>query len=146
MLAFFPLLFLRADKYIQLWDLSVNRRFLKYYSLFEGINNIANKYPFIVLFLFIHLLENAYKHSPAKLAPGAIKVKVIVKENELFFTVQNPIADRRDHSLEEPGGIGLANVQKRLRLIYRNHHQLQINKTEDIFRVELKITDIQKTS
>lgn len=110
MLVFFPLLFLRADKYIQLWDLSVNRRFLKYYSLFEGINNIANKYPFIVLFLFIHLLENAYKHSPAKLAPGAIKVKVIVKENELFFTVQNPIADRRDHSLEEPCGIGLANV------------------------------------
>ncbi len=30
--------------------------------------------------LFIHLLENAYKHSPARLNPGDIKVRVEVKE------------------------------------------------------------------
>ena len=92
--------------------------------------------------LFIHLLENAYKHSPSRLEPGSIKVKVTVKENELFFTSKNPIATKRDHSLEEPGGIGLTNVQKRLQLLYPHQHSLQINKTEDLFTVELKITNI----
>jgi LytS/YehU family sensor histidine kinase len=94
--------------------------------------------------LFIHLLENAYKHSPAKLEPGSIKVKITVKENELFFTSQNPVANKTDNSLEEPGGIGLTNVQKRLQLLYPNQHQLQIKKNEDLFTVELKITNIQK--
>ncbi len=94
--------------------------------------------------LFIHLLENAYKHSPAKLEPGSIKVKITVKENELFFTSQNPVANKTDNSLEEPGGIGLTNVQKRLQLLYPNQHQLQINKNEELFTVELKITNIQK--
>lgn len=93
--------------------------------------------------LFIHLLENAYKHSPAKLEPGSIKVKVTVTENDLFFRCQNPIAGKRDHSLEEPGGIGLTNVQKRLQLLYPRQHQLQINRNDDLFTVELTISDIQ---
>ena len=94
--------------------------------------------------LFIHLLENAYKHSPARLDAGSIKVKIAVKENELIFTSQNPIANKRDNSLEEPGGIGLTNVQKRLQLLYPNQHQLQVNKNEHLFTVELKITNIHK--
>ncbi|MBB1286028.1 histidine kinase [Flavisolibacter sp. BT320] len=94
--------------------------------------------------LFIHLLENAYKHSPARLEAGSIKVKITVTENELFFTVQNPVANKRDDSLEEPGGIGLTNVQKRLQLLYPNRHHLEINQNEDIFTVALKITGIQK--
>lgn len=31
--------------------------------------------------LFIHLLENCYKHSPPRLKPGSIKVRVAVKKN-----------------------------------------------------------------
>ena len=58
--------------------------------------------------LFIHLLENAYKHSPARLEPGDMKVKVEVKEDTLTFSVQNPVAKKLGMPLEEPGGIGLA--------------------------------------
>ena len=94
--------------------------------------------------LFIHLLENAYKHSPGRLEPGSIKVKITVTKNELFFSAKNPVADKRDNSLENPGGIGLTNVQKRLQLLYPNRHLLQINRNENIFSVELKITGIQK--
>lgn len=93
--------------------------------------------------LFIHLLENAYKHSPSGLEAGSIKVRVTVNQNSLILTIQNPIGDTRGHKLEEPGGIGLPNVQKRLQLIYPDQHSLTIHKTDDIFTIELKITDLQ---
>ena len=93
--------------------------------------------------LFIHLLENAYKHSPARLEPGSIKVKVVVKENTLIFNVQNPIGNKRKNLLKVPGGIGLPNVQKRLQLLYPNQHSLDINITDKVFKVELKITTLK---
>ncbi|WP_377490845.1 sensor histidine kinase [Pontibacter toksunensis] len=93
--------------------------------------------------LFIHLLENTYKHSPPRLKPGAIKVRVAIEENLLVVTFQNPIGNKRANLLEEPGGIGLANVQKRLQLLYPNQHSLDINKTDEVFTVELKITNLQ---
>ena len=93
--------------------------------------------------LFIHLLENAYKHSPARLEPGSIKVKVAVKENTLIFNVQNPIGNKRENLLKVPGGFGLPNVQKRLQLLYPNKHSLNINLTNKVFNIELKITNLK---
>ena len=57
--------------------------------------------------LFIHLLENAYKHSPARLNPGDLQVRVNVKEDTLTFSVQNPIGRNSAHTLDTAGGIGL---------------------------------------
>lgn len=94
--------------------------------------------------LFIHLLENAYKHSPAQLEPGSIKVRVAVNENILLLQLQNPIGNKRDNLLEKTGGIGLPNVQKRLQLLYPNQHSLNITKTDKVFKVELKITHLEK--
>ncbi len=89
--------------------------------------------------LFIPLLENAFKHSPAKPDTGNIKVKVSVADNSLVFICQNPVGNKLDNLLEEPGGIGLTNVQKRLQLLYPEKHKLQIERTETYFRVELRI-------
>lgn len=89
--------------------------------------------------LFIHLLENTYKHSPAKLETGAIKVKVVVSENQVVFSFQNPVVNKKDNLPEEPGGIGMANVQKRLQLLYPDKHNLDISKNDEVYKVELKI-------
>jgi hypothetical protein len=89
--------------------------------------------------LFVHLLENTYKHSPAKLETGSIKVNVSVRDNLLVFSFQNPVGKKTDYFFEEHGGIGLANVQKRLQLLYPEKHSLVIDKSEVHFRVELKI-------
>jgi LytS/YehU family sensor histidine kinase len=89
--------------------------------------------------LFIHLLENTYKHSPAKLETGSIKVRVSVKDHSLLFSCENAIGTRVDNLLEEPGGIGLANVQKRLQLLYPEKHSLEIDKSDSHFKVQLKI-------
>jgi sensor histidine kinase YesM len=89
--------------------------------------------------LFIHLLENAYKHSPARLGPHDIKVRVEIIENNLTFSIQNPISKSPGNALEEPGGIGLQNVRKRLLLLYPDQHKLLINSSKETFNINLKI-------
>ncbi|MBF9141024.1 sensor histidine kinase [Hymenobacter properus] len=89
--------------------------------------------------LFIHLLENAYKHSPARLEPGDLKVCVAVQEDTLTFSVQNPIGQQATSPLEGPGGIGLPNVRKRLALLYPEQHSLTIQNTGHTFTVNLTI-------
>ena len=93
--------------------------------------------------LFIHLLENAYKHSPSKMDPGDIKVRVEMVKDVLTFSVQNPVAQNPAKHLDEPGGIGLPNVQKRLALLFPNQHSLQIQNTGQFFAVVLTIYGLQ---
>ncbi|UJH91662.1 histidine kinase [Antarcticibacterium sp. 1MA-6-2] len=107
---------------------------------FEVEGDIENCH--IAPLLFIHLLENAYKHSPARLESGAINLTISVKENTLTFKVENPREKKIANGLEEPGGIGLPNVQKRLQLLYPDQHRLDIKKTEDVFTVEMNITNL----
>jgi LytS/YehU family sensor histidine kinase len=94
--------------------------------------------------LFIHLIENAYKHSPARLNPGDLKVRVEVKEDNLTFSVQNPVGNNKDHALDEPGGIGLPNVRKRLALLYPDRHSLEISNSGETFGVVLTIQGLQQ--
>lgn len=94
---------------------------------------------YIAPLLFIHLLENAYKHSPARLEPGDLKVRVVIKDDTLAFSVQNPTGNKSANPLEEPGGIGLPNVRKRLSLLYPDQHTLTIQNTGDSFTVILTI-------
>lgn len=89
--------------------------------------------------LFIHLLENAYKHGPARLEPGAIQVKVAVIENMLTLRITNPIGRQPARALDGPGGIGLPNVRKRLALLYPNQHSLQVDRNDALFSVTLEI-------
>ncbi|WP_354581938.1 histidine kinase [Hymenobacter sp. UYP22] len=89
--------------------------------------------------LFVHLLENAYKHSPARLEPGDLKVRVEVLGDRLTFSVQNPTAKRPANLLEGPGGIGLPNVRKRLALLYPGQHTLSTQSANETFTVVLTI-------
>lgn len=126
---------------------------IEYLQGFIGLQQLRYKSPDVVDFqvkgnienceiaplLSIHLLENTYKHSPSKLETGDIKVRIEAKENQVVFSFQNPICDNKDNLLEEPGGFGLANVQKRLEMLYPDNHQLDISETDEIYKVELKI-------
>ena len=96
--------------------------------------------------LFIHLIENAYKHSPARLNPGDLSVSVAVKDDILTFSVQNPVGKNTSSALDEPGGIGLPNVRKRLALLYPDRHNLEIHNLGETFAVVLKIHGLQSAS
>ncbi|HSF45827.1 MAG TPA: hypothetical protein VLA58_07430, partial [Chitinophagaceae bacterium] len=77
--------------------------------------------------------------SPSKLETGAIKVRVAAREKQVTFRFQNPISDNKDNLLDEPGGFGLANVQKRLQMLYPARHHLNISEADGLYNVELKI-------
>jgi hypothetical protein len=94
---------------------------------------------YIAPLLFIHLLENAYKHSPARLEPNDLQVRVEVQADALTFSVQNPLGKKTANLLEEPGGIGLPNVRKRLALLYPGQHTLAIQSTNETFTIRLTL-------
>lgn len=98
---------------------------------------------YIAPLLFIHLIENAYKHSPARLSPGELKVRVKITEDTLIFSVQNPVGNNPANSLDDQGGIGLPNVKKRLALLYPGQHILEIDHQGETFAVVLKIQGFQ---
>lgn len=98
---------------------------------------------FVAPLLFIHLLENAYKHSPAALAEGDIKIRIKVQGSSLSFSIQNPIGRKKPADVHEPGGIGLANLRKRLQLLYPDQHQLSVSNLDDLFVVILDIKGLQ---
>ena len=56
----------------------------------------------------------------------------------LSLTVENTVAAATESPAER--GVGLANVKRRLQLLYPDRHQLFMNPSPTLFRVHLIIT------
>ena len=89
--------------------------------------------PPLILITFI---ENAFKHGISYQHPSFIEVKVAVEGERLHFECCNSKADVPN---EEKGGVGLANVRKRLALIYEQNYTLSIHEDADDYTVKLII-------
>jgi LytS/YehU family sensor histidine kinase len=90
--------------------------------------------------LLISFVENAFKHGAAKqVGQSLIELTLLVTNNQLTFSVYNSVD--LSHALYSPraAGIGLANVQKRLSLLYPNAHSLLISHAPGRFTVELTL-------
>ena len=86
--------------------------------------------------LLIIPLENAFKHGVESLTADAfIDLKIHTTPTHVYFSISN------NYEGVERGqeGIGLANLKKRLALIYPNKHQLEITQSEDKYTVSLEI-------
>jgi LytS/YehU family sensor histidine kinase len=89
--------------------------------------------PPLVLISFI---ENAFKHGVSYQHESFIEVKMTVEGESLRFECRNSKADVPN---EEKGGVGLANVRKRLDLLYNHGYTLRIHDDADVYTVELNI-------
>lgn len=89
--------------------------------------------------LFTPFLENAFKYVSNKDdgKMNQINILISLKEEELFFEIENTIDENNTH---EQGGIGIKNVRKRLELIYPKKHQLDIFEKDNWFMVKMKIS------
>jgi len=85
--------------------------------------------------LLVPFVENAFKHGDLK----GFGVDVLVQEkgNNLHFRIENEI---RKGAKDQSSGIGIANVKKRLELIYPNKHLLRISDRGGRFVVDLTIS------
>lgn len=91
--------------------------------------------------LLIVFVENAFKHSK-NTAEQHIQIEIYFKTwgNYLLFSVKNSQAQTKEKSvLDKNSGFGLANVQKRLELLYPNEHILEIENNEDFYKVSLQL-------
>lgn len=92
----------------------------------------------IAPFILLPFVENAFKHVPTgKKSKSFITIHLTLVEDKLSFRVGNSYENK---ALEKNRrGIGLANVQRRLELIYLQEYALQVDKTEEEFNVQLTI-------
>ena len=87
-------------------------------------------------FLFISFVENAIKHSLDPDHLSFVKVNFRLTEKLLAFTCINskPAVELNQNTR---GGIGLANIKRRLELLFGTHHELTINETSNSYSVKL---------
>lgn len=120
--------------YVELYRLKDSRGLNISMSLDESRTEIR-----IAPLLFIPFLENAFKHSKVEdLNKGFVKAELKTGEYTVEFTVENSIPEN-DIKKDTVGGIGLTNIQKRLALIYPDRHELKIERSENRFRIYLRI-------
>ena len=86
--------------------------------------------------LLIIPLENAFKHGVESLTTDAfIHVKIHSSPTRIYFSISN----NYESGKRKEEGIGLANLKKRLALIYPSRHRLEITQTADLYTVSLEI-------
>ena len=90
---------------------------------------------YIAPMLLIPFVENSFKHGAIVDGCLSIHISIKRKNNTLIFDIENSLLDKTNNSI----GIGLDNIQKRLKMLYPNAHTLQIDETDHRFKVSLTI-------
>lgn len=90
--------------------------------------------------LLIPFVENAIKHGTGFIEEAEINVQLKTNGSQLYFFVRNRYIAEDNAVKDKTSGIGLANVQRRLNLLYPRSHQLIIDKKEGWFTVTLELT------
>lgn len=89
--------------------------------------------------LLIPFVENSFKHGASKVLEHPwIRMNVIAYDDLLDFELSNSKPETIDRPTNR-NGIGLNNVQKRLRLLFGNDFSLKIDETLHSFHVHLKL-------
>ena len=83
-------------------------------------------------------VENAFKHGNIHQAGAEIALSLQVAQDRLHFLVKNTV-DHQTHQKDAYSGIGLANIRKRLELLYPNRHSLRIQPEKNMYSVDLTI-------
>lgn len=92
----------------------------------------------IVPLLLVPFVENAFKHVShhSDGRRNFVNVQLRRIEDTIYFEVEN---SKEGRDLSSGGGIGLANVKRRLELLYPGKHLLQIENNASTFKVELQL-------
>ncbi len=88
-------------------------------------------------FIFISLIENAFKHGVSYKDESFISIDLSIEENRLLLNVENSKSEKS--RIEEFSGIGIENTRKRLALLYGDKYHMGIVDGKEIFRVNLSV-------
>lgn len=94
----------------------------------------------LIPLLFIILLENAFKHGVERLRANAyVHVKLVSTKSEACFEVENNFDEEE---LNGEAGIGLANLKRRLALVYPENHTLSFKQEKGVYKAKLILKQI----
>jgi len=89
--------------------------------------------------MLIPFVENAFKHGTGYIDKAEINILLMLDREELHLNVLNRYDPQSLEVKDKASGIGLANVKRRLKLLYENAHQLSITGHNGWFNVFLTI-------
>jgi len=121
------------EKYIDLMRLRISDKTKVYYS-FPSENSQIQIAPL----LFISLIENAFKHGVSASKESCIKISMIVKNDNVFFSTINDDFPKKTDD-KSGSGIGFENLEKRLKLLYPNKYSFKKFVKDGQFLVSLEI-------
>jgi sensor histidine kinase YesM len=111
-------------------------------NLTTSIEEVGHLDISIAPMLLIVFIENAFKHSK-NTTEQSIFIDMSLKTwaNSILFSIKNSRGSASDDSLEleKKHGLGLANVRKRLELLYPNAYDLTISEDDGFYQVMLQI-------
>jgi hypothetical protein len=87
--------------------------------------------------LLVPFVENAFKHGVLTSAAQPLTLHLDLTPTALTFRVHNT---KQAQQQDQLGGIGLANVRRRLALLYPDRHTLTVTNTPTDFQVTLHLT------
>jgi two-component system LytT family sensor kinase len=101
--------------------------------------DLEHEYDEIEPMLLIPFVENAFKHGVGLIKKPEILINLKTANKVLIFSVQNKFNPVTNEIKDPSSGIGLANVVRRLNILYGKEHELLIEKNEDWFSVNLSL-------
>ncbi len=89
--------------------------------------------------LLIPFVENAFKHI-SNHTDAVNFVHICMKKDNKWLLLKVKNSKDNSPTTETSGGIGLANVKRRLELLYPGRHTLQIDNSDDTYTVQLQLS------
>lgn len=86
--------------------------------------------------MLITFVENAFKHGISYSKESFINIDMDSDDLRIYFTCSN---SKAQEPVKQKGGVGLANVRKRLKLLYHEDYTLHIEQTSDVYTVKLSV-------
>jgi two-component system LytT family sensor kinase len=121
--------------YIALQQLRFNDRLQLSFSVYGEIENHQIE-PFLVL----PFIENSYKYCLDENNEGWITIAISITDEWLVVKIENSLPENFIAPIENiSSGIGIANVKRRLELLYPDEHILTIKNETISFFVSLKL-------
>ena len=120
-------------KYIELMKLRVSDKTTVNYNFPTKETGIK-----IAPLLFISLIENAFKHGVSASEESEININMYCEHKKVCFHLENDNHPKKTND-KSGSGIGLQNLEKRLKLLYPKKHQLTINKSNSVYKLSVKI-------
>jgi LytS/YehU family sensor histidine kinase len=86
--------------------------------------------------VLIPFVENAIKHGVLDDPENPVHIQLDIKDDGLFFQVEN---QRSDDQKDATTGIGLPNLARRLELLYPERHELRVGAEGGQFTTSLRL-------